>query len=85
MNVFYHLFYCFITDYQSDGTSYHKIWDFIYTIDGQYIGTYNGPDNALYVDTMAVQPDELICCLCLMCCPSCTNIRLFPESDPMPQ
>jgi hypothetical protein len=82
MNIFYKLFYCFIVDYQSDSKTYHKIWDFIYTTNGEYIGTYNGPNSVEDVDTMAIHPDELLCCICLCCCPSCINPCLFPSSHP---
>lgn len=78
MNIFYKIFYCCKTNYQSDDKKiYHKICDFVYTTDGMYLGTYNGTNTAMEVDTMAIHPDELLCCFCLCCCPSFVHNYIF--------
>ena len=71
MDFFFTVFKCFAKIIILDNISYYNIFNFIYTINGLYMGIYNKDNAYEEVDTMAPEPDEIICCCCLCCCPSC--------------
>jgi hypothetical protein len=73
--IFYNVFKCFAKTVTLDNEQYHKILDFIFTTNGFYLGTYNGPNSAESVNTQELHPDMICCCCCYQCdcCPSDLN------------
>ena len=68
MGIFYKVFRCLARNIILDNDKlYHKIFCYIFTTDGNFIGIYQ-KDNCEDVDTMAIHPDGIFCCCC-----SCFN------------
>ncbi len=65
MAIFYNLFRCFTKDIIIDNITYHKLFCYIFTVDGIFLGIHQ-KNNSEEVDTMAIHPDANFCCCC--CC-----------------
>jgi hypothetical protein len=61
MAIFYNLFRCFTKDIIIDNITYHKLFCYIYSIKGEYIGTYN-KNGWEEIESMSADPDKEFCC-----------------------
>jgi hypothetical protein len=66
MSNFYKVFRCFAKPIVIYDVEYRIILDFIFTIEGEYMGLFNGHDDAYEIDDVfPPHPDEIFCCCCM--------------------